>query len=111
MGIGGYLKCIYKMYILYSMEEKMSATGVISKWGNSQALRLPAEIMRRLELHTNDRVFLDLEDDADFGPKLTITKAPSPKKGTIEYLFKDYSGESFKTELINPKVPIGEERW
>jgi antitoxin MazE len=84
----------------------MNITSVVSKWGNSQALRLPTEILRRLELHTNDKVYLEVEDD-----KLTITKAPMPKKGTIEYLFKDYSGESFKTELTNPKKPIGKEKW
>ncbi|AEF83783.1 PemI family protein [Treponema primitia ZAS-2] len=88
------------------VEEKMNVTSVVSKWGNSQALRLPAEVTRRLELHPNDRVFLELEDN-----KLTITKVPAPKKGTIEYLFKDYSGESFKTELINPEEALGEERW
>ena len=33
------------------------------------------------------------------------------KKGTIEYLFKDYSGEMFKTELTNPLEPLGEEKW
>ncbi|GHV73534.1 cell division protein FtsW [Spirochaetia bacterium] len=86
-------------------------TTSIAKWGNSQALRLPAEITRRLELKTNDQVFLEVEDDADLGPKLTITKVPAPKKGTIEYLFKDYSGESFKTELVNPEEPVGKERW
>jgi antitoxin MazE len=84
----------------------MNATSVVSKWGNSQALRLPAEIIRRLELKPNNRVYLEVE-----GNKLTITKAPSPKKGTIEYLFKDYSGESFKTNLITPDKPTGEERW
>jgi antitoxin MazE len=84
----------------------MSATSVLSKWGNSQALRLPVEITRQLDLHTNDRVFLEVEND-----KLTITKAPAPKRGTIEYLFKDYSGESFKTELVNPVRPIGKEQW
>ena len=83
----------------------------IAKWGNSQAVRLPAEITRRLDLKTNDRVFLELEEDADLGPKLIITKAPAPKKGTIEYLFKDYSGESFKTELVNPEEPVGKEQW
>jgi antitoxin MazE len=89
----------------------MNVTSVVSKWGNSQALRLPVEIIRRLELKTNDRVFLEVEDNVDSAPILLITKAPAPKKGTIEYLFKDYSGESFKTELINPEEPVGKERW
>jgi antitoxin MazE len=84
----------------------MGAISVVSKWGNSQALRLPVEIIRQLGLHTNDKVLLEVEND-----KLTITKAPAPKKGTIEYLFKDYSGESFKTELVNPEKPVGKELW
>jgi len=84
----------------------MNATSIVSKWGNSQALRLPVEITRQLGLNTNDKVFLEVEND-----KLTITKAPAPKKGTIEYLFKDYSGESFKTELVNPEEPAGKEQW
>ena len=32
-------------------------------------------------------------------------------KGTLEYLFKDYSAESFKTTLINPTEPVGNEKW
>jgi antitoxin MazE len=84
----------------------MNTTSVVSKWGNSQALRLPVEITRQLGLNTNDRVFLEVEND-----KLTITKAPAPKKGTLEYLFKDYSGGSFKTELVNPEEPTGKEQW
>jgi len=43
--------------------------------------------------------------------KIIITKTPSPKKGTLEYLFKDYSGESFKTTLLNPITPAGNEKW
>ncbi|GHV75465.1 hypothetical protein AGMMS49942_02860 [Spirochaetia bacterium] len=105
------LKCIYIMCILSGAEEKNMYTTSIAKWGNSQAVRLPAEITRRLELKTNDQVFLKVEKDADLGPKLTITKVPGPKEGTIEYLFKDYSGESFKTELINPEEPAGKEQW
>jgi hypothetical protein len=34
-----------------------------------------------------------------------------PKKGTLEYLFKDYTGESFKTTLVNPVKPVGKEKW
>ncbi|GHU47300.1 cell division protein FtsW [Spirochaetia bacterium] len=84
----------------------MNATSVVSKWGNSQALRIPAEMMRFLGLNTNDKVFLEVEND-----KLIITKRPTPQKGTLEYLFKDYSGESFKTELNNPLEAVGEEQW
>jgi antitoxin MazE len=84
----------------------MGTMSVVSKWGNSQALRLPVEIIRQLGLSTNDKVFLEVENG-----KLTITKAPASKKGTIEYLFKDYSGESFRTEMVNPEEPVGKEQW
>jgi antitoxin MazE len=87
----------------------LQTIAVISEWGNSQAVRLPAEMIRQLGIETNDEVVLQVIDDT-----LTITKPliPSmPRKGTIEYLFKDYSGESFQTEFVNPIEPVGEEQW
>jgi antitoxin MazE len=98
---------LHAVYTLFCREERaMNVVSVVSKWGNSHALRLPVEITRQLDLDTNDKVFLEVEND-----KLTITKAPAPKKGTLEYLFKDYSDESFETKLVNPRAPVGEEQW
>ena len=57
-------------------------------------------------VYTNDEVVLELKEDV-----LTITKPSTPREGTIEYLFKDYSGGSFKTKLTNPLKPLGEEKW
>ncbi|MDR1481885.1 MAG: hypothetical protein LBI74_04605 [Synergistaceae bacterium] len=34
-----------------------------------------------------------------------------PKPGTLEYLFRDYDGTSFKTELIDLGAPVGNEKW
>jgi antitoxin component of MazEF toxin-antitoxin module len=85
---------------------QMQATATVSMWGNSQALRIPVEMTRQLGIHANDEVVLDLRDDV-----LTITKPSTPREGTIEYLFKDYSGGSFKTVLTNPPEPVGEEKW
>jgi len=79
---------------------------LITKWGNSHALRIPSKIMKEMHLVSNDKVYLETSDD-----KIIITKTPSPKKGTLEYLFKDYSGESFKTTLLNPATPAGNEKW
>ena len=81
-------------------------SAVISMWGNSHALRLPAKMVKALGVNCNDKVFLEVDEE-----KIIITKAPAPKKGTLEYLFRDYSGESFKTTLINPVKPIGNEQW
>jgi antitoxin component of MazEF toxin-antitoxin module len=78
----------------------------VSMWGNSQALRIPIEISRNLGIRVNDEVVLEVRKDV-----LTVSKLEVPREGTIEYLFKDYSGETFQTELINPDVPVGNERW
>jgi antitoxin component of MazEF toxin-antitoxin module len=78
----------------------------VSMWGNSQALRIPVEMTRRLGISPNDEVVLEVREDV-----LTVSKPSTPREGTIEYLFKDYSGESFKTKLTNPVKPVGREKW
>jgi hypothetical protein len=35
----------------------------------------------------------------------------SPKRGTLEYLFRDYDGTSFQTELVDLGAPVGNEKW
>ena len=81
-------------------------SAVIAKWGNSHALRLPQKIVKEMGIDCNDKVYLETCKD-----RIIITKTPAPKKGTLEFLFKDYSGESFKTTLINPAEPVGNEKW
>ena len=81
-------------------------SAVITKWGNSHALRIPQKIIKEMGIDCNDKVYLENSKD-----RIIITKAPAPQKGTLEYLFKDYSGESFKTVLINPAEPAGNEKW
>jgi len=81
-------------------------SAIITKWGNSHALRIPAKILKEMGIDCNDKVYLEASKE-----RIIITKAPMPQKGTLEYLFKDYSGESFRTELINPTEPTGNERW
>jgi len=81
-------------------------TAIITKWGNSHALRIPSKMIKSLGIACNDKVYLETSED-----RIIITKAPVPEKGTLEYLFKDYSGESFKTTLVNPVEPIGNEKW
>jgi antitoxin MazE len=84
----------------------LQAKTTISMWGNSEVLKIPTEMIQHLGIKVNDEVVLELRENT-----LTISKIDTPKEGTIEYLFKDYSGETFKTELINPIEPVGEEKW
>ena len=81
-------------------------SAVITMWGNSHAVRLPVKMVKDLGLSCNDKVYLETSKD-----RLIITKVPTPQKGTLEYLFKDYSGESFNTSLVNPVKPLGNEKW
>jgi antitoxin MazE len=79
---------------------------VITKWGNSLALRIPSALIKKMDLECEDKVYMEVNED-----RIIISKAPAPKKGTLEYLFKDYSTEPFKTTLINPIKPVGNEKW
>jgi len=84
----------------------LKTKATVSKWGNSHAVRIPVEMTRWLRIDANDEVVLEIRENV-----LTISKPETALEGTIEYLFKDYSGESFKTELQNPAEPVGEEKW
>jgi len=81
-------------------------TTTVSMWGNSHALRLPSKIVKAIGIACNDKVYLEACED-----KIIITKAPEPKKGTLEYLFRDYHDEPFETILVNPLKPVGKEKW
>jgi antitoxin component of MazEF toxin-antitoxin module len=70
-------------------------------WG-----RIPAEMTRQLGISANDEVVLEVKEHI-----LTISKPETPREGTIEYLFKDYSGDCFTAELTNPIEPVGKEQW
>jgi len=42
---------------------------------------------------------------------IILTIAPSPKQRTLEYLFKDYNGGAFETEIIDLGETVGNEKW
>ncbi|MCL2492902.1 MAG: AbrB/MazE/SpoVT family DNA-binding domain-containing protein [Clostridiales bacterium] len=79
----------------------------ITKWGNSLGIRIPASVLREAGLEMNDFVYVE----ADRAGRILINKKPAPKKGSLEYLFKDYSGERFDTELTDLGESVGEEKW
>ena len=79
----------------------------ITKWGNSLGIRIPAPVLRKAKLELNDFVYID----TDRSGRILIDKKPALKKGTLEYLFKDYSGEQFNTGLVDLGDPVGEEKW
>jgi antitoxin component of MazEF toxin-antitoxin module len=85
----------------------MEISSVVSKWGNSSGIRMPVEILKRANINLNDKLFFDVDTEG----RIILTKANIPKIGTIEYLFKDYGGGSFKTEVIDLNESVGNEKW
>lgn len=60
----------------------------LQKWGNSDGIRIPSNILKSLNLKTNDKVKLILEED-----RIIITKSKNIKI-SLEERFKNYKGEN-----------------
>lgn len=95
------------MYILFQGGKRLVDTVKIAKWGNSCGIRIPTGILKKVKLDMNDIAYIEADDSG----RIIISKKPEPKKGTIEYLFKDYSGDKFQAEMMVPEYPVGNEKW
>ena len=85
----------------------MQTTTVVSKWGNSKGIRMPAIVLRKAQIDLNDRLFFEVDESK----RIILTKAPTPQKGTLEYLFNDYNDGSFKTDIVDLGEKVGNEKW
>lgn len=79
------------------------ANGVVSKWGNSQGVRLPKNILEAAEITEGDSVEIVAERN-----EIRIKKAI--KFRTLDELFKDYAGD-YQCEEADWGAPVGEEVW
>jgi hypothetical protein len=57
------------------------------------------------------RVIITVSEPAAISGKGTGCAEPNPKQGMLEYLFRDYDGTSFQTELADLGAPVGNEEW
>lgn len=85
----------------------MELATVVSQWGNSKGIRVPIEILKKAQVELNDKLFFEVDENQ----RIILTKVLAPKQGTIEYLFKDYNGGSFHTELFDLGESVGNEKW
>jgi len=85
----------------------MQEAAVVSQWGNSKGIRMPVEILKKAQIHLNDKLFFEVDENK----RVILTKSPTPKQGTLEYLFKDYNDGSFQAELIDLGEAVGGEKW
>jgi len=77
-------------------------TATISKWGNSQGLRFPKDIMKDLDLSVGDKVKITTKD------KKVIIE-PIKKKYDINELVKSIPHDYKPSEEFSEKVGI--EEW
>ena len=79
----------------------------LSKWGNSQGLRIPKSILESSEISENDHVEIKSK------PNIILIKKKEKKLGriNIKNLFKDFNGEYEKIDEIDFGKKEGKEIW
>ena len=85
----------------------MQEATIVSQWGNSKGIRMPVEVLRKAQIDLNDKLFFEVDENK----RIILTRTPTPRKGTLEHLFKDYEGGTFQTEVIDLGEPLGNEKW
>ncbi len=65
----------------------------LQKWGNSDGIRIPSNILKALNLKTNDQVNLEQVED-----KIVISKQVKSKISLAEK-FKEYQGKNLSKEF------------
>jgi antitoxin MazE len=78
----------------------MNAT--ISRWGNSNAIRLPKTLTDALNLYENDAVRINIEGNA-----LVIRKR---RPASLLELFEGYDSD-YKSKEWDTGAPVGREVW
>lgn len=78
---------------------------VISKWGNSLAVRIPKSIAEQLQLSEGSSISIDIEEK-----KIIIKPTSSKKKYTLEELLEGMKPDHFHPE-INTGLVVGNEQW
>lgn len=76
----------------------------LQKWGNSDGIRIPKNILKALNLKTNDKVELIQEKD-----KIIISK-PQKKHLTFEQRVAKYDGQNL-VDSYDWGEPKGKEIW
>ena len=76
----------------------------LQKWGNSMGIRIPSNILKSLNLKTNDLLNIELADN-----KIVIS-VPQKKKISLEKRFSEYHGENL-AKTFSWDESVGKEIW
>lgn len=80
-------------------------TAMISKWGNSQGLRVSKEIMESLHLSVGDKVDVNVEDEKIIIKPIRESKIKYDLSALVDQIPQNYkSQEEFSTSM-------GREEW
>ena len=80
-------------------------TAVISKWGNSQGLRVPKDIMKTLDLSVGDEVNIFVQNNKAIIEPIKKEKIKYDINELVAKIPKDYQA---KEEIISS---LGREEW
>ena len=80
-------------------------TAVISKWGNSQGLRVPKDIMKTLHLSVGDEVNIFVQNNKAIIEPIKKEKIKYDINELVAKIPKDYQA---KEEII---LSLGREEW
>lgn len=76
----------------------------IQKWGNSDGIRIPSNILKSLNIKTNDILNIEQEND-----KIVIS-IPKKRKISLADKFKEYKGKNLAKDFSWDES-VGKEIW
>jgi len=79
----------------------------LSRWGNSQGVRLSNKLLKDLGWQNANRFTAEITADK----KLLLSVVPSQDDGSLAYLFKNYQDDGLREPLLDFGEPVGDELW
>lgn len=81
------------------------AITAIQRWGNSQGIRLPKQLLDALHWELNEKITITPQDN-----RLILEPAHPKKHQTIAELFNGFDGQ-YNCSEIDWGQPVGKEIW
>ena len=84
----------------------------ITKWGNSQGIKIPEAILKDIHLKENDSVDITLENEKIIIKKINVKEHKTLEERLIEFYGENYMDYAkIDEEEIDWGKPVGEEFW
>ncbi len=91
-----------------------SSSTTIAPWGNSEALRIPRDLLRRVGLRQGDHVTFKVNDEGhlEILPEKDCHRRVEPLRGvTFDMLFKNYEPEVVSSSSAWPSDDMAGVEW